>query len=74
MKNVHLAVLRPAATNPMQFPQLTFFLNFFQVRLQTMPVPGPGQAPLYAGAMDCVKKTVKAEGFFKGLYKGMMES
>ena len=39
-----------------------------------MPVPGPGQAPLYAGAMDCVKKTVKAEGFFKGLYKGMMES
>jgi len=40
-----------------------------KVRLQTMPVPGPGQAPLYAGAMDCVKKTVKAEGFFKGLYQ-----
>lgn len=42
-----------------------------KVRLQTMPVPGPGQAPLYAGAMDCVKKTIKNEGFFRGLYKGM---
>ena len=37
--------------------------------MQTMPLPGPGQSPMYTGAIDCVKKTVKNEGF-RGLYKG----
>lgn len=41
-----------------------------KVRLQTMPVVGPGQSPLYSGTWDCLKKTVKLEGF-RGLYKGM---
>lgn len=35
-----------------------------------MPVPGPGQSPLFTGTWDCAKKTVQKEGF-KGLYKGM---
>jgi solute carrier family 25 carnitine/acylcarnitine transporter 20/29 len=38
--------------------------------LQTMPTPAPGAAPLYAGAMDCARKTIAHEGF-RGLYKGM---
>lgn len=42
-----------------------------KVRLQTMPMPLPGQAPMYRGMWDCVVKTVKLEGFFGGLYKGM---
>lgn len=41
-----------------------------KVRLQTMPVPGPGQSPMYSGAVDCVKKTVTKEGV-RGLFKGM---
>ena len=41
----------------------------FQVRLQTMPKPAPGQEPLYKGTVDCVLKTVKGEGV-RGLYKG----
>ncbi|KAF9274973.1 Mitochondrial carrier protein ymc2 [Mortierella alpina] len=40
-----------------------------KVRLQTMPAPLPGQAPLYTGTLDCVKKTLAKEGF-KGFYKG----
>ena len=40
-----------------------------KVRLQTQPKPAPGQPPMYAGTLDCVKKTVKHEGF-RGLYKG----
>ena len=31
---------------------------------------GPGQLPMYTGAIDCVKKTLANEGF-RGLYKGM---
>ena len=31
---------------------------------------GHGQSPIYTGAIDCVKKTVKNDGF-RGLYKGM---
>ena len=27
-----------------------------QVRLQTMPKPAPGQAPIYTGTFDCAKK------------------
>ncbi|KAL6058806.1 Mitochondrial carnitine/acylcarnitine carrier protein [Balamuthia mandrillaris] len=45
-------------------------LDTIKVRLQTMPKPAPGQAPLFTGALDCAVKTVKQEGI-KGLYKGM---
>ncbi|CAG9855268.1 unnamed protein product [Phyllotreta striolata] len=45
-------------------------LDTIKVRLQTMPIPKPGEVPLYAGTWDCMKKTVRNEGF-KGLYKGM---
>lgn len=45
-------------------------LDTIKVRLQTMPLPAPGQKPLYAGTWDCLKKTVTLEGP-KGLYKGM---
>lgn len=45
-------------------------LDTIKVRLQTMPLPVNGQAPLYAGTLDCAKKTIRNEGF-RGLYKGM---
>jgi len=45
-------------------------LDTIKVRLQTQPVPPPGQQPLYKGTLDCFTKTVKTEGF-RGLYKGM---
>ncbi|KAK5639034.1 hypothetical protein RI129_011526 [Pyrocoelia pectoralis] len=45
-------------------------LDTIKVRLQTMPIPIAGELPLYSGTWDCMKKTVKLEGF-KGLYKGM---
>lgn len=35
-----------------------------------MPLPAPGQSPLFTGTWDCAKKTVQKEGF-RGLYKGM---
>jgi solute carrier family 25 carnitine/acylcarnitine transporter 20/29 len=41
-----------------------------KVKLQSQPVPPPGQQPRYAGAMDAVKQTIAAEGP-RGLYKGM---
>ncbi|PPD79569.1 hypothetical protein GOBAR_DD23507 [Gossypium barbadense] len=41
-----------------------------KVKLQSQPVPLPGQPPKYAGAMDAVKQTLAAEGP-RGLYKGM---
>ena len=41
-----------------------------KVRLQTMPIPEPGQPPRYTGTVDCVTKTVRLEGV-RGLYKGM---
>nr|ACO11066.1 Mitochondrial carnitine/acylcarnitine carrier protein [Caligus rogercresseyi] len=41
-----------------------------KVRLQTMPLPKKGEPALYNGAMDCLSKTIRQEGF-KGLYKGM---
>ncbi|XP_041038556.1 mitochondrial carnitine/acylcarnitine carrier protein-like, partial [Carcharodon carcharias] len=40
------------------------------VRLQTQPKALPGQALLYQGAIDCLRKTVANEGLL-GLYKGM---
>eukprot|EP00164_Ancoracysta_twista_P000488 GFYU01000653.1.p1 GENE.GFYU01000653.1~~GFYU01000653.1.p1 ORF type:complete len:310 (+),score=108.34 GFYU01000653.1:30-932(+) len=45
-------------------------LDTIKVRLQTMKVV-PGQAPQYAGALDCAKQTVAKEGV-RGLYKGML--
>ncbi|XP_011694708.1 PREDICTED: congested-like trachea protein [Wasmannia auropunctata] len=45
-------------------------LDTIKVRLQTMPVPGPNELPLYSGTWDCAKKTVTKEGI-RGLYKGM---
>lgn len=41
-----------------------------KVKLQSQPVPLPGQPPKFAGAMDAVKQTIAAEGP-RGLYKGM---
>ncbi|RZC74121.1 hypothetical protein C5167_049607 [Papaver somniferum] len=41
-----------------------------KVKLQSQPVPLPGQVAKYSGAIDAVKKTIKAEGV-GGLYKGM---
>lgn len=43
--------------------------DLVKVRIQTM-VPVPGQVPPYTGALDCARKTFKAEGV-RGLYKGM---
>lgn len=45
-------------------------LDTIKVRLQTMPKPAPGQAPLYRGTLDCAKQIVNKEGFL-GLYRGM---
>jgi len=39
-----------------------------KVRMQSMPTPAPGQAPLYAGVGDCLKKTIRNEGA-SALYK-----
>lgn len=41
-----------------------------KVKLQSQPVPLPGQPPKFSGAMDAVKQTIAAEGP-RGLYKGM---
>nr|XP_043629135.1 mitochondrial carnitine/acylcarnitine carrier-like protein [Erigeron canadensis]XP_043629136.1 mitochondrial carnitine/acylcarnitine carrier-like protein [Erigeron canadensis]XP_043629137.1 mitochondrial carnitine/acylcarnitine carrier-like protein [Erigeron canadensis] len=41
-----------------------------KVKLQSQPVPPPGQLPRYSGAIDAVKQTLAAEGP-RGLYKGM---
>ncbi|XP_022893748.1 mitochondrial carnitine/acylcarnitine carrier-like protein isoform X1 [Olea europaea var. sylvestris] len=41
-----------------------------KVKLQSQPVPLPGQPPKYSGAIDAVKQTIAAEGP-RGLYKGM---
>jgi len=45
-------------------------LDTIKVRLQTMPVPKPGEKPAFTGTFDCLKKTVSKEGV-RGLYKGM---
>ncbi|XP_070815724.1 cAMP-dependent protein kinase type II-alpha regulatory subunit-like isoform X2 [Chaetodon trifascialis] len=45
-------------------------LDTIKVRLQTQPKPKPGQSLVYAGTLDCFKKTLAKEGV-KGLYKGM---
>ncbi|CAF0938033.1 unnamed protein product [Rotaria sordida] len=41
-----------------------------KVRLQTMPRPKKGEKPIYTGVFDCVKKSVKNEGFLS-LYRGV---
>ena len=41
-----------------------------KVRLQTMPQPAPGEAPMFTGTFDCARATVRKEGF-RGLYRGM---
>lgn len=41
-----------------------------KVKLQSQPVPLPGQPPKFSGAIDAVKKTIAAEGA-GGLFKGM---
>eukprot|EP00172_Hildenbrandia_rubra_P003878 Plantae.Rhodophyta-Hildenbrandia_rubra.ctg6799.p1 GENE.Plantae.Rhodophyta-Hildenbrandia_rubra.ctg6799~~Plantae.Rhodophyta-Hildenbrandia_rubra.ctg6799.p1 ORF type:complete len:306 (+),score=47.19 Plantae.Rhodophyta-Hildenbrandia_rubra.ctg6799:611-1528(+) len=41
-----------------------------KVKLQNMPKPAAGEAPLYTGAMDATRKTIAQEGSL-GLYKGM---
>lgn len=35
-----------------------------------MPLPAPGQPPLFTGTYDCAMQTVRREGF-RGLYRGM---
>jgi len=45
-------------------------LDTIKVRLQTMPMPKPGERPQFTGTFDCFKQTLAKEGF-KGLYKGM---
>ncbi|CAG8601356.1 11086_t:CDS:2 [Paraglomus brasilianum] len=40
-----------------------------KVRLQTQPIPKPGEQPRYTSMIDCVRKTYKAEGPF-AFYKG----
>lgn len=45
-------------------------LDTIKVRLQTMPRPKVGEAPLYRGTWDCCTQIVKKEGPL-GLYKGM---
>lgn len=42
-----------------------------KVRLQTMPSIAYGAKPIYSGTYDCVKKTMKLEGF-KGLFGGIL--
>ncbi|KAF4077808.1 hypothetical protein AMELA_G00192360 [Ameiurus melas] len=45
-------------------------LDTIKVRLQTQPKASCGQYVLYAGTLDCFRKTLSREGVL-GLYKGM---
>ncbi|TPX34661.1 hypothetical protein SmJEL517_g02721 [Synchytrium microbalum] len=47
-----------------------FPFDTVKVRLQTQPLPEPGTAPRFRGAIDCFIKTVRSEGVL-GLYKGL---
>lgn len=40
---------------------ILFSLPLSQVRLQTQPKPKPGESLLYAGTIDCFKKTLAKE-------------
>jgi len=37
-------------------------VDVIKSRLQNMPVPKPGEAPMYTGVVDCVRKSIAAEG------------
>lgn len=39
----------------------SFSRSLSQVRLQTQPKPKPGESLLYAGTIDCCKKTLAKE-------------
>lgn len=45
-------------------------MDLIKVKLQTMPTPAPGEAPMYTGMGDVFRKTIAADGP-RGLYKGM---
>ncbi|KAJ1558879.1 hypothetical protein HK096_010510 [Nowakowskiella sp. JEL0078] len=49
---------------------IEFPFDTVKVRLQTQPPALPGQKPVFRGAWDCLKKTIRSEGF-NGLYKGL---
>jgi solute carrier family 25 carnitine/acylcarnitine transporter 20/29 len=38
-------------------------LDTIKVRLQTQPKTAPGQSPLYAGTLDCARKTIVSIAF-----------
>mgnify|MGYP003571706799 CR=1 FL=1 len=39
-----------------------YFPDTIKVRLQAMPAPAAGEAPMFRGAFDCFSKTCKSEG------------
>jgi len=45
-------------------------LDTIKVRIQTAPLPKPGEKPAFRGTLDCVVKTVRNEGV-AGLFKGL---
>ncbi|KAH8273594.1 hypothetical protein KR018_002669 [Drosophila ironensis] len=45
-------------------------LDTIKVRLQTMPLPQPGQRVRYKGVVDCAVQTFRSEGF-RGFYRGI---
>ena len=42
-----------------------------KARMMNQPMDANGKGLLYKGSLDCLKKTLKNEGFF-GLYKGFL--
>lgn len=38
------------------------FSSQIKVRLQTQPMPKPGEAPQFKGVWDCAAKTIRSEG------------
>ena len=43
-----------------------------KVKLQSMPVPKPGEPPMFTGPMDAVRKTIAQDGLVGGLYRGVL--
>ena len=37
-------------------------MDLIKVKLQTMPTPAPGEAPMYTGMGDVFRKTIAADG------------
>ncbi|CAB3232906.1 unnamed protein product [Arctia plantaginis] len=50
---------------------LGYPMDTIKVRLQTMPVPKPGEETIYTGMIDCARKTIKMDGV-KGLFRGIL--